>query len=145
MAENIEIRPHHCGLSVQDMDASIKWYRDVLGCTVTKQVEMGEGKITFMKLGDFYIELFAFPNSKPPADFQTEMGQDLTILGTKHMAFMVKDLKKFAADMKKRGIKIFTPSRPGGPVRSEDDPPHTVFIRDNSGVLLEFVTPSTPD
>ena len=126
------------------MEASVKWYRDVLGCTVAKQVDFGEGKITFMKLGDFYIELFAIPGSKPPADFKSEMGQDLAIQGTKHMAFVVKDLRKFAESMKKRGVKIFTPGIPGE-AKPEESNPRTVFIRDNSGILLEFVPPSAPE
>ena len=127
------------------MEASIKWYRDVLGFTVAKQMDMGQGKITFMKLGDFYIELFAIPGSQPPVDFQNKMGQDQAIQGTKHMAFVVKDLPKFADNLKKRGVAIASP--PGGPggLSRADDTPRALFVRDNSGILLEFVPPSAPE
>jgi catechol 2,3-dioxygenase-like lactoylglutathione lyase family enzyme len=125
------------------MQSSIKWYQEVLGCSVAKKINFGDGQITFMKLGDFYIELFAMPNSKPPVDFETEMGQDLTVQGTKHMAFVVNDLREFVERLKKQGIKYFAPGVPGR--ATEEDNPRAIFLRDNSGILLEFVPPSAPE
>ena len=137
--ETFELKPHHCGISVPDIEASIKWYSDVLGFSVAKRIEFGAGKIAFMKQGDFYIELFEIPDSRPSVDSQTDMGQDLSIQGTKHIALMVDDLAKFADYLKKRGVNI-----PRG-VREGEESPRALFIRDNSGIMLEFVPPTAPD
>ena len=33
-----QLIPHHCGISVPDLDASIAWYRDMLGFSVEKRL-----------------------------------------------------------------------------------------------------------
>jgi len=144
MAEHFEIQPHHCGLSVPDLEASIKWYQDVLGFTLAKRMKMGEaGEIAFLKSGDFYIELFEITGSKPPADFQNPTGQELGIQGTKHLALQVKDINNFAAHLKQKGIE---PIVPGGLSNNNaGDSPRALFIRDNSGIMLEIVPPSAPE
>jgi methylmalonyl-CoA/ethylmalonyl-CoA epimerase len=155
MLNEFNLKPHHCGISVPDIEASVAWYRDVLGFTVAHRTGMGEGKIVFMKLGDFYIELFEMPGSKPSADMDTPMGQDLTVQGTKHIAFVVEDLEKFSDYLKSRGVAMPAMGRPppkgaGGPHGNNAPPPEdsqrrALFIRDNSGVMLEFVPPTAPE
>ena len=110
----------------------------MLGFSVAKRMDFGEGKIAFLKRGDFYIELFQMPDSKPSADFQTDMGQDLGIQGTKHIAFVVNDLAKFAENLRKRGVNIPMD------VSEREEAPKALFIRDNSGIMLEFVPPTAP-
>ena len=136
--DTFELRPHHCGISVPDIEASVTWYSDVLGFSVAKRMDFGDGKIVFMNRGDFYMELFQMPDSKPSADLQSEMGQDLSIQGTKHIAFVVNDLSKFAENLRKRGVDI--------PMdfNEREEAPRALFIRDNSGIMLEFVPPTTP-
>lgn len=35
-----EVRPHHCGLSVPDLEAAIAWYREMLGFSLEIRQEM---------------------------------------------------------------------------------------------------------
>ena len=58
--DTFQLIPHHCGISVPDLEASITWYRDMLGFSVVKRLTLDvlPAKIAFMKHGDFYIELF---------------------------------------------------------------------------------------
>jgi len=34
------LMPHHCGISVPDLEASIAWYRDMLGFFVEKRLTL---------------------------------------------------------------------------------------------------------
>jgi len=58
--DNVNLRPHHVGISVPDLEAAITWYQEMLGFSVAKRAEMGQlsAKLAFVKNGDFYIELF---------------------------------------------------------------------------------------
>jgi len=36
--DTFQLIPHHCGISVPDLEASIAWYRDMLGFSVEKRL-----------------------------------------------------------------------------------------------------------
>jgi methylmalonyl-CoA/ethylmalonyl-CoA epimerase len=135
-----EIKPHHCGISVPDIEASIVWYRDMLGFSVAKRDNSGpaSAKVAFMKRGDFYIELFEVPGAAPLPDSRREPDQDIRVHGTKHIALVVDDLRRVMAILRKRGVDI---ARDGS---EREQGPRVAFIRDNAGTLLELVSPEVP-
>ena len=137
----IKLRPHHCGISVPDIEASIAWYRDMLGFSVALRLTLGAAsgtKIVFMKHGDFYMELFEVPGAAPLPESQRDMHQNLATHGTKHIAFMVDDLRQAVDILKQRGVDIVRDV-------SKEEKPRAAFIRDNSGILIELVPPSAPE
>jgi len=137
MAENFEIRPHHVGISVPDLESSIAWYQDIFGFSVAKRMEMGHAsaKLVFIKKGDFYIELFEVKDANPLPDSRRYPSEDIKTHGTKHLALVVDDLPKVAAILKEKGVDIAGDNvERGGPL----------FIRDNVGTLIEIVPTSAP-
>lgn len=132
--ELFELRPHHCGISVPNLEASIAWYRDMLGFSVKARLtlEAVGAKIAFLKHGDFQIELFEVPGAAPLPDDRRYPDVDLRTHGTKHIAFAVEDLKRVVDTLKERGVDIAMDvmNMPDGKV---------AFIRDNSGILIEFI------
>jgi len=66
------LRPDHAGLSVGDLEASIAWYRDMLGFELVRVVDIPEaedsGRVALIRNGDFILELFCLPGaaSLPP-------------------------------------------------------------------------------
>lgn len=56
----IDFKAHHLGLSVPDVEASIRWYGDFLGFAVEKRMEIApiHAKIALLKRGDFRLELY---------------------------------------------------------------------------------------
>ena len=125
------MKPHHVGISIPDLEASITWYCDVLGFTVIRRgyIQAAHAKNAFLKNADFYIELFQPDNPIPLPDDRRYPNKDVTTHGTKHIAFEVKDLHKVTEVLKKKGIDIAM-ERPDGTVH---------FIRDNFGILVEFM------
>ncbi len=138
-----EMRPHHCGIFVPDIESSIEWYQDILGFTLSHRSTLSHNKtpvkVAFMKRGDFYIELFEHADAAPFSDDVYN-----NTCGTKHIAFEVKDLPKIMDTLKLRGVDIITPRLPEDMQKQDKMPRGVAFIRDNSGILIELIEGFTP-
>lgn len=132
MKDVIEIVPHHTGLSVPNLEASIEWYQDMLGFTLEKSMEMPplHAKIAFMKSGEFRIEIFEVEGAKLLPDDRRYPQKDLATHGWKHLSLGVKDVKKTLAILKKKGVDVALEGEVNGEAMA--------FIRDNAGNLVEL-------
>ena len=132
--DSFELKPHHCGISVPDLEASIAWYRDLLGFSVEKRgtIDAANAKFAYMKHGDFCIELFEIAGATPMPEYRRYPNQDIATHGTKHIAFEVQDLRKLMDTLKQKGVDV-----------AMDlfvmENTLVAFIRDNSGILIEFI------
>ena len=104
----------HTGFVVKDIEASIKFYADVLGMRIAGRTERD---------GEFVEQVLAFPGAHIKGGFvdmgeghQLELIQYLSPasgenhlqrndLGASHLAFFVEDLDKFYEDTSRKGIK----------------------------------------
>lgn len=132
----LNVRPHHCGLSVPDLEASIAWYREMLGFGVEIRQEMPQVpfKGAFLKRGDYRIELFEVPGAKPLPPERLEVDEDLRTHGTKHMALVVPNVRQALEFLKAKGVQVAMD-------RMEIQGTVACYIRDNSGILIELVEP----
>jgi methylmalonyl-CoA/ethylmalonyl-CoA epimerase len=124
---------HHVGVSVPNVDASIAWYRDILGFALERRyrVESIPAVVAVMRNGPMHVELFELDDAKRLPEERREPNLDLRTHGTKHVAFAVADVRAFADELKKRGADI---------VWVKDFKfGSNAFIRDNAGNLIEFV------
>ena len=129
---------HHVGISVPDLDASIRWYGDKLGFGLeTKfRIEAIPASCAFIRNGSLRIELFqpdhplALPIERRAPD------TDNLTHGNKHGAFVVGDVPALHEELKRRGVDIVWMKKMGDGA--------ALFIRDNSGVILEFVQGAPP-
>jgi methylmalonyl-CoA/ethylmalonyl-CoA epimerase len=131
-----DVRPHHCGLSVPDLEASIAWYREMLGFGLEMRQEMTHVPLkgAFLKRGEFRIELFEVPGAAPLPAERREVDQDLRTHGTKHMALTVPDVRAALEFLRARGVEVaMEPMEVEGTV--------ACYIRDNSGILIELAEP----
>lgn len=129
----LQLEPLHVGISVSDMEESLKWYEDMLGFRLHSRVYHEELKcdMAFIKNNDFFIELFKYDTPLAMSEERTEPDRDLQRIGTKHICFRVPDLKDTVDELKKKQADIVF-------VKTVDSIP-TCFIRDNSRVLIEFM------
>ena len=104
----------HTGFVVKDIEASIKFYADVLGMRIAGRTE---------REGEFVEQVLAFPGAHIKGGVvdmgeghQLELIQYLSPasgenhiqrndLGASHLAFFVEDLDKFYEDTSRKGIK----------------------------------------
>lgn len=128
----LDIKHHHAGISVPDLDASIEWYGHVLGFSVEKIEFLPpvEARVAFLKRGDLRLELFQLKEAQSLPPERRDPHGDLRVHGNKHVAFAVQDIEVAAAVLRERGADIvFVKHMPTASV---------MFIRDNSGNLIEL-------
>lgn len=127
----------HTGISVSDMERSLKWYKDVLGfdqLIKDDYVPPLGARLCFIRgCGGYEIELFQYDAPKTMSDERRMPNTDLQTTGTKHMAIQVKDMAGF----KEKYVAY------GGDIAHEVTMcgESVMFIRDPDGVLVELIQP----
>jgi methylmalonyl-CoA/ethylmalonyl-CoA epimerase len=136
-----QVGPHHVGISVADLEASIAWYEDNLGFSLESIVPVpeDEGRVAMLvNESGFRVELFELPGAAPPPDGRRHPATDLRTQGVKHMAYAVTDIEAWEDRLRAAGADIVWD------VRLHEDV-KVLFVRDNTGNLVELVEPLEPD
>jgi methylmalonyl-CoA/ethylmalonyl-CoA epimerase len=130
------LRPDHVGISVGDLEASIAWYREMLGFELVRVVDIPEaedaGKVALLRHGDFIIELFCLSGAGVLPEERRHPATDLRTHGTKHMAYAVSDLAALMDGLKAKNVDVVWDI-------AVHDGDRCAFVRDNTGNLVEFV------
>jgi methylmalonyl-CoA/ethylmalonyl-CoA epimerase len=145
-----DIRPHHVGISVRDLDAAISFWSEVFGFELDFKAELKGIRTTvaFLKRDGFRIELFQKDGAVPAHADRLKPNTDLLTHGTKHIAFSVEDVQAAAEMLHARGVRIVGIMRGKGvPMSQEDDPrldgakapAMALFFLDESDTLVEII------
>jgi len=132
--KSLSLTPLHCGISVPDIEASITWYKEILGFSLVfqKYIPPLKAKVAFLEHGDFSIELFEVEDAAPLPEGRRIPNLDIRTNGIKHVAYAVDNLHNSMVELKSKGadvaIDIFS---------MEGD--LVAFIRDNAGNLIELI------
>ena len=110
---------HHVGITVKDLDASIRFYHDVLGLPFSNEPspwfdapELGPAvgvpgaglRQVSLLLGDTMLELLEYKS--PPSD--TTQPLQSNNIGASHVAFLVDDIHETVVDLSSKGISFFS-------------------------------------
>lgn len=130
---SLDLKHHHGGISVPDLEASIAWFAKVLDFEVEKRFEIAAvpAKVAMLRRGELRVELFEVAGASRLPVERREPNTDLKTHGNKHLAFAVQDIDTVAKELKTRGADIVWVRR--------FEFGANVFIRDNAGNLIEFV------
>src|SRR5207302_6440237 len=139
---------HHVGITVKDLDASIRFYHDVLGLGFVNEPspwfdapELGPAvgvpgaalRQVSLKLGDTTLERLEYKS--PPSETATPLVSNNP--GASHVAFLVDDIEATKAELEAKGIAFFSP------VNVVDEGVLTgwrwVYFSDPDGYPLELV------
>ena len=123
---------NHCAISVADIEETIQWYSDVFGFTVVNRSKIpGAGiKVAHLQGVGFLLEVFEAPGANPLPEDRRVPNRDLMTHGNKHMSFGVPDGRKVKEELEAMGVEIA--------MVAEVDDTYGVFIRDNTGNLIEI-------
>ena len=110
---------HHVGITVKDLDTSIRFYHDVLGLQFSNEPspwfegeELGPAvgvpgaalRQVSLLLGDTTVELLEYKN--PPSETSGPLGSNS--FGASHIAFLVDDIEAKKVELEARGIAFYS-------------------------------------
>jgi glyoxylase I family protein len=93
---------HHVAILTDDYAKSKAFYTEVLGFTIiseTYREERRSYKLDLAINGLYQIELFSFPDYRERASYPEAKG-------LRHLAFLVNDVEKAAAELKLKGVEV---------------------------------------
>jgi catechol 2,3-dioxygenase-like lactoylglutathione lyase family enzyme len=110
---------HHVGITVKDLDASIRFYHDVLGLPFSNEPspwfdgpDLGPAvgvpgaalRQVSLLLGDTTLELLEYRS--PPSETRQPLLSNN--IGASHVGFLVDDIHATVAELKAKGIEFFS-------------------------------------
>ena len=110
---------HHVGITVKDLDASIRFYHDLLGLEFSNEPspwfdapELGPAvgvpgaglRQVSLQLGETTLELLEYRS--PPSETTGPLRSNS--LGASHVAFLVDDIHEAKAELEAKGIEFYS-------------------------------------
>ena len=123
----------HIGIAVKDLNASIKYYEEVLGlnCYAIEEVADQKVKTAFFLVGGTKIELLESTDPEGPiGKFIEKKGE-----GIHHLAFAMEDVNAALQDAESKGIQLIDKSGRNG---AEGLSIGFLHPKSTFGVLTEF-------
>lgn len=122
------------GLSVPDLDASVRWYAEKLGLRVIMDPPPYQGtRVKVLEGGGLVVELQHNPAAVPLRTAAPAITHTTLVHGIFKAGFRVEDYDRTLATLRERGVEIAM-----GPFPARDGQPANVIIRDNAGNLLQL-------
>ena len=127
----------HFGISVQNLDQSIQWYKDVFGFEVLKTFEKPEMEIkgAAIKCGSCELELLEPYNPKVTELTAPEVIPGLRKVGANHFAVSVDDVIACYKDLGDKKVELV------GELQNN----RFFFARDLDGTLIEIKQAAAPN
>jgi lactoylglutathione lyase len=143
-------RVHHTGFTVRDLDRSVAFYRDLLGCSVVFEQEKTGGYLAEIvgypeasvrmahlraPSGDLVIELFQYLR---PATLDTD--PEPARIGNAHLCFLLPDLESTYERLSAAGVDFF--SAPVDVDTGANAGGRGLYLRDPDGITIELFQPA---
>ena len=145
---------HHTCYTVSDLDRSVAFYRDLLGCEVVAEQE---------KEGGYLAAIVGYPDAHvrmahlrvPGTEHVIELFEYLAPAGTRadvvprnvgasHLCFLVDDLPALYEQLREKGVTSFV-SPPVEVDTGVNKGGYALYLRDPDGISVElFQPPATP-
>jgi len=135
----------HLGICVSDLERSLRFYRDVLGCEEVGQLEMAGGmadtlngmqgvkvRAIYLERDGWRLELIEFPE---PGWVGPQAPRPMNQLGLTHLSLRVDDLDAVCSELEAAGGGLLPETRIGRP----DSRTRVIMAHDPDGLRLELI------
>lgn len=121
----------HTMVRVSDLDASMHFWRDLLGLVETKRIESEKGRFTLIYLAADADEARARAERSPEVELTYNWDPEVYTGGRNfgHLAFQVEDIYAACQRLMDGGVTVNRPPRDG----------HMAFIRSPDGISIELL------
>lgn len=134
-----QMRAEHIMISTDDFEATVAWYRDVLGFEVARRWTVPDFpglELGYLEKNGFVIEVVETPEIRERISRPSDLEEALNDRVIGHFAFLVADVDAVALELKRRGAEFMVEPR-----SFPDSGRRLIFIYDNDGYVIEFLTP----
>ena len=122
-------------LSVPDVAASARWYREKLGLRIVLEPpKAGEATAVILEGGGLLVELIQHDGAKPLGTLAPGVRGSVYVHGYFKAGLIVEDFDRTIAALRARGIEIAF-----GPYPRSATQRANAIIRDNAGNLIQFL------
>ncbi|HBN49721.1 MULTISPECIES: VOC family protein [Thalassospira] len=121
----------HTMVRVEDVDASMRFYCELLGMKETRRIESEKGRFTLIYLAPPADEASAKVNKAPELELTYNWDPESYSGGRNfgHLAYEVDDIYALCQKLMDAGVTINRPPRDG----------HMAFVRSPDGISIEFL------
>jgi catechol 2,3-dioxygenase-like lactoylglutathione lyase family enzyme len=120
------------GISVANLDESIKWYEDKLEFRLQNRRRVSTGiEIALIEKNGFFIDLIYIAGSENIEGNPQDPPDHLKVQGLRNLVFWVDDLQSTDAELKSKGVQLIWESRYIPEIETS-----VTNFRDNNGNLI---------
>ena len=121
-------------LSVADLAASTRWYREKLGLRVVLEPpRTNDAAVTVLEGAGLIVELLQHKDARPLSTAAPGARENYKVHGFFKAGLIVEDLDRTVAALRSRGVEIAF-----GPFPKSAAQRANVIVRDNGGNLIQF-------
>lgn len=132
----MQARETFIGLSVVDLDASTRWYRDKLGLRVVMEfprTEETRSRAAVLRGGGLTVELVQHDDAVPLRTILPRPGGSLYVHGIFKVGMTIDNFDEAVAALRARDVDIAF-----GPFPSREGQPANIMIRDDAGNYIQL-------
>lgn len=136
-----QMKAEHVMISTDDFQGTLNWYQVILGFELQQQWTVPEFpgvQLAYIEKNGFVIEIVETPDAFQEKRIPTDLGSALSDRGFGHLAFLVADVDAVAVSLIEKNVDLVL-----APTSFADAGRRLIFIKDNNGNFLEFLTPLT--
>ena len=122
------------GVSVRDLEASVRWYEEKFGLEVImRPPKIEKSTAVILSGGGLTVELMHHEDAVPLSTAAPTINRNFLVHGIFKAGIVVDEFDKVIAGLRARGVPIAI-----GPFAATAEQPANAIIRDNSGNYIQF-------